>query len=204
MTKSNSGQARRRQASRTRMLEAAARLFAERGYEPTSIDEIAAEAGVVKGTFYYSFSGKEELLLAVAARQSGEVGQEVARRTERGDKAVEILACVLRRVADWAQRNPKIARAAYPVALRRGLEGKPRENVPSFRQLLTDIVARGQQRGELRGDLPAHVLAVHLSMSYMTETLMWLVDGGKPSLRKRAERCLELFLTGARAPGETK
>jgi AcrR family transcriptional regulator len=57
---------RREQHARTRseLLEAAGRVFAERGLD-ASIDEIAAEAGYTKGAFYASFGSKEELFLEV-------------------------------------------------------------------------------------------------------------------------------------------
>jgi AcrR family transcriptional regulator len=51
--------------SRDRLLEAAARVFAERGYERASVDEIAAEAGLSKGTLYWNFKSKDELFFAL-------------------------------------------------------------------------------------------------------------------------------------------
>jgi AcrR family transcriptional regulator len=50
---------------RERLLEVSARLFAERGYHPTSVAEIVAALGVGKGVFYWYFSSKEELLAEI-------------------------------------------------------------------------------------------------------------------------------------------
>ncbi len=47
------------------LLEIAYRMFLERGYENTSIDEIIARAGIAKGTYYYYFESKEATLEAV-------------------------------------------------------------------------------------------------------------------------------------------
>ncbi len=44
------------------LLQIAYRMFIERGYENTSIDDIIAEAGIAKGTYYYYFSSKEQTL----------------------------------------------------------------------------------------------------------------------------------------------
>ena len=44
------------------LLQVAYRMFISRGYENTSVDEIIAEAGIAKGTFYYYFETKEQLL----------------------------------------------------------------------------------------------------------------------------------------------
>jgi AcrR family transcriptional regulator len=47
--------------ARTLLLEAAARVFTERGYRGATVDAILAEAGLSKGAFYWHFSSKEEL-----------------------------------------------------------------------------------------------------------------------------------------------
>lgn len=46
---------------RLAILKAASKVFSERGYRGASMDEIALEAGIVKGTLYYNFKNKEEL-----------------------------------------------------------------------------------------------------------------------------------------------
>ena len=51
-----------------RLLAAATRLFAERGYERTSVQEIVEAAGVTKGALYHYFGSKEDLLQEVYAR----------------------------------------------------------------------------------------------------------------------------------------
>ncbi|MFJ8646626.1 TetR/AcrR family transcriptional regulator [Streptomyces sp. NPDC093546] len=54
-------QSSRRQATRTKLYEAAVTLIAEQGFSATTVDEIAERAGVAKGTVYYNFKSKTEL-----------------------------------------------------------------------------------------------------------------------------------------------
>lgn len=56
---------RRRQQTRDYLLEAAARVFAERGFHGASLDEVAAAAGFTKGAVYSNFKNKEDLFLAL-------------------------------------------------------------------------------------------------------------------------------------------
>jgi AcrR family transcriptional regulator len=56
---------RRRQQTRDYLLEAAAQVFAARGFHDASIDEIAAAAGFTKGAVYSNFKNKEDLFLAL-------------------------------------------------------------------------------------------------------------------------------------------
>ncbi|MBO0919826.1 TetR/AcrR family transcriptional regulator [Cellulomonas sp. zg-ZUI222] len=71
-----SDQRRRRKVDRTRadLLDAAARVFAARGFEGASVDDVAAEAGYTKGAVYAHFGSKRELFLAVARARLGEAG----------------------------------------------------------------------------------------------------------------------------------
>jgi AcrR family transcriptional regulator len=58
-------QERKREETRTRIVESAARAFARRGYRGASLDEIAQGAGYTKGALYYNFKSKEDLFLAL-------------------------------------------------------------------------------------------------------------------------------------------
>jgi AcrR family transcriptional regulator len=52
-------------SSRAELIDAAAAVFAERGYDATSVEEVIRHAGLSKGTFYFNFTDKEHLFLAV-------------------------------------------------------------------------------------------------------------------------------------------
>jgi AcrR family transcriptional regulator len=55
----------KRQRTRARLIEAAAEVIGEKGYERASLEEIAARAGMTRGAFYGNFESKDELLLAL-------------------------------------------------------------------------------------------------------------------------------------------
>lgn len=75
------GDSRRRE-----LLEAAARLFSTRGYEGTSIRDIAAIVGMLPGSIYYHFKSKEELLVAVHEQGVLQVMQAVQSAVEKAGK----------------------------------------------------------------------------------------------------------------------
>jgi AcrR family transcriptional regulator len=97
-----------REETRARLLRAASKVFAERGYDRASLDDVAAAAGLTKGAVYSSFSGKEELFYALMRERIGErlalVAEAVDRQTtlegitrETGDGLVELISGQ----ADW-------------------------------------------------------------------------------------------------------
>jgi AcrR family transcriptional regulator len=55
----------RKEVTRTRLIEAAERLFIRRGFDDASVEEISETAGYSRGAFYSNFEGKEEIFLAV-------------------------------------------------------------------------------------------------------------------------------------------
>jgi AcrR family transcriptional regulator len=67
--------ARRRAVTQARVLDAADRLFLEKGYRATSVQEIAAAAGYTTGAIYSNFTGKDDLFLAVLRRRVERQGQ---------------------------------------------------------------------------------------------------------------------------------
>lgn len=67
----------KRERTRTSLIEAAYRVFARKEFEAVTIDEIIAEAGVARGTFYNYFQTREEILKAVAAFLREEMKQKL-------------------------------------------------------------------------------------------------------------------------------
>ena len=65
--------------TRSRLMSAATKLFACKGMQQASIDEVAEEAGYTKGAFYANFRSKEELFLAMLDESFGERIKEVER-----------------------------------------------------------------------------------------------------------------------------
>lgn len=59
----------RKAQTRARLLDAAARVYARRGFDGATLDEVAAEAGFTKGAVYSHFGSKENLLLALSERE---------------------------------------------------------------------------------------------------------------------------------------
>src|ERR671930_1297178 len=72
---------RKEKQAHTRMclMRAAAKVFAKRGLQQASIDEVAEEAGYTKGAFYANFKNKEELFLAMLDERFAERLAEVER-----------------------------------------------------------------------------------------------------------------------------
>jgi AcrR family transcriptional regulator len=90
-------------ATHNLILDAAATLFPRMGYEQTSVDDIVKEADVVKGTFYYHFTSKEEVLMAL--RRSALCSSDFEKSLEVGTSPLKVLTELLVEDARWTQDN---------------------------------------------------------------------------------------------------
>src|SRR6516162_10158032 len=81
----------RGEATRGQLIAIATRLFAERGYEDTSIEAVLREAGVSRGSLYHHFPGKEALFEAVAEDVETSVGEQTLAAASGADGPVAAL-----------------------------------------------------------------------------------------------------------------
>src|SRR5260370_25432994 len=105
------------EARRDEILDAAAWLFAERGYHGVTIDDIGAAVGMSGPGIYRHFAGKEDVLAQMLLRISARLRDEGARRVEAATDAGSALESLLRSHGEVSLRQP--ARSTVQV-LERG------------------------------------------------------------------------------------
>src|SRR6478735_1429077 len=117
---------------RAQILDAANTLFAERGYEGVSIDDIAKEAGVTRGLIHHYFGGRKEVYIAMIERL--ETIREEDLRAPVGRSAHARVADSVSRWLDWTEANRTIYLATMA----------PGDGVadPDVRRVVTDLVRR--------------------------------------------------------------
>ena len=137
------------------ILEAARAVFARRGYNNATMDEIADAAGVAKGTVYLYFPSKRDLFLA-ALREGIEAlhqraGREIEFARTTADRVRAFIAARLR----YCAGNRDFFRIYYTEFA--NLQVRSSAETPEFQdlydkqmQLLARILTQGAQRGELR------------------------------------------------------
>lgn len=92
--------------ARARLIEAAARVLAERGYEAATVKEIARAAGVNQGLVHYYFGSKDALLLAVVREASDRYAEEM-RGLRAGTPGQRLGRAALGRVRERIAREPE-------------------------------------------------------------------------------------------------
>ena len=90
--------AERGQATRDQLVEIATRLFAERGFDGTSIEAILEDAGVSRGSLYHHFANKEALFEAAFIAVEARIGEDTARASVG---ALDVIAGLRAGCLEW-------------------------------------------------------------------------------------------------------
>lgn len=149
---------------RAKILQAAAEVFAEHGFDGAGVDEIARRAGVNKAMLYYHVGDKARLYAEVVLAFVADVEAEVAANISRARTSVEKLAGYQRAFITTALRHPEYPRIMLRE-LATGGANLPAEVTARMVRLLgltRRIVAEGREAGEFRGIDPllTHILVV--------------------------------------------
>lgn len=202
---------RRRDAARSResILDAAERLFAARGYEATSLQDVGTAAGVSRGTPSYFFRSKAELYRAVLERTFGQVRSAVKSGRERalksGEPADVVLAGAVGEYFDFISGHPHFVRLLEWEALQGG--GQLGELAPHLGAIHEAVAAIADELGlgaADRGEAEQLVLSI-LSLCWFplihARTLLPGMNGDPddPSfVRNRRQHIIDLVLHGMR------
>ena len=95
---------------RGQILNAAAKVFAEKGYQRATVKEVAALAGVAPGTIYLYFKNKRDLLLAIADQLIGQAWEQTQAQMTHAD-AGSYIAAVLENTLHFVRQNKSLIQA---------------------------------------------------------------------------------------------
>jgi AcrR family transcriptional regulator len=187
---------RRSAELRERLFRAALNLFANKGYAETTVEDITEAADVGKGTFFNYFRSKEHILMAFGEMQLGKL-EAIVREAQQSDLPMrEVLHTLVLRMTEEPIRNPAIVRAL----LQANLSAVPvREEMRRIhdrnRALLGKLIRHGQERGEIRADLPAEEIAQVWRQTVFGTLLFWSLAGDH-TLTERIETSIRLLWDG--------
>jgi AcrR family transcriptional regulator len=161
------------------ILDAAVRVFARDGFHTSPVGAIAAEAGVAHGLLYHYFSSKDELLRTIFRETWSALLaalREVEDADEPADEQLRLVAAIVLRT--W-RRDPDLVRVLVREVTRGPQLGREVDEIAQALAAIERIVARGQERGELRADLDPR-LAASIVYGALEEILTGWVFGRLP------------------------
>lgn len=194
------------EGKRAQIFQSALHVFAEKGYHGATIDDVAADAKVAKGTIYNYFKSKSELFTQVYAAVEAPIWDGLAKfKATVADPIERVRTSFLYWCQAMAAFGPDAkvildiwanscchpgehqeVRACYLRSCGRALEEVRRD------------VGRAQEAGAIRADLSAEALARTISGLFDGLFLQCLVEGELSRLPERGRQAIEFLLSGVR------
>ncbi|HWE89371.1 MAG TPA: TetR/AcrR family transcriptional regulator [Pseudonocardiaceae bacterium] len=193
-----------RQPTADRIVRAAVELFAERGFDATSVQQIVERAAVTKGALYHYFTSKDDLLFAIYQSligvQNADLEDIVARGMAPAETVRAILVGVIVSTAErgaeaavFFRESPKLD--AQHMAAFRADRRRYHEN---FRQ----VVEKAQTDGVFSARVPADVV-VQIAMGVVNQLPIWFRPDG-PKTAERLGHEVADFVLAALLPEEPR
>ena len=187
---------RRSAETRERLFRSALDLFARKGFTETTVEDITEAADVGKGTFFNYFPSKDHILLAFGEMQLAKLQSAVEQARHTGEPMPQFLRSLGVRMTQEPIRNPGVIRTLLQAYLSTTPVREAMLDLQTrVHALHTEIVQLGQERGEIRKDLPATEIA-HVFRQTIFGTLLFWSLYGDATLHPRMESAFNVLWSG--------
>jgi TetR/AcrR family fatty acid metabolism transcriptional regulator len=194
--------ARRRNDKRKRILEAAVKVFARRGYHGSKVAEIAKRAGVADGTIYLYFENKEDVLVSLFDEVMAEHIAAARAEMERVRGCEAKLKVAAHHHLRLFSGNGDLA-VVFQVELRQStkfLERFTASWLQDYFAVLGDVIEEGQRAGAIRPELSRKLLSKAFFGILDEMVTSWTLGRKDYDVALLAEPVVDLFLHGALRP----
>ena len=168
---------RRRAETRERLFQAALKLFADRGYQQTTVEAITEAADVGKGTFFNYFPTKEHVLATFGEERISAIERAVARARKQKGPVLPLIKSLTVNLAGQSSASAALLRSIYAAhASCLPVRAELQKRLQKARSLMAEMILLAQQRGEIRRDLSAADLARLIQLIFHGVTLSWALN----------------------------
>jgi TetR/AcrR family transcriptional regulator, cholesterol catabolism regulator len=182
---------------RTQILDVAAQLFYEKGYIPTTMQEIADHAGLLKGSIYHHFPSKEEMLFRIIRSVHEGITAHISTISDDSLEPLDRLRTRLRHHTLYNVRNIEWTTVFYNDF--RALDPEHREFIVRERDrydaILINIVIEAQEQGSATREIPAK-LAVFGLLGLVNSIHRWYRRSGAYSPAEIADTYSRIAIEG--------
>lgn len=181
-----------------RILEAAVKVFAERGFFQSTISQIAKEAGVADGTIYLYFKNKDDILVHICSYKAKQIFDRFREEVEKADSAIDKLRNLIYRHLKEFQRDRNMA-VVYQTEthqMNRLTEDQIKEMSNMYLDIISKIVEQGQKEDSIRKDLYLSLVKRFILGAVDEVINTWLHSDGEYDLTSMADPLVELFIRG--------
>lgn len=182
--------------TRQGIIEAAARIFSEKGYHATSMQDIAEAVNLQKASLYHHFSSKQEILAAILEQALDLINNQLEAVTCQSlspdEKLRQAMVTYLQTIAE--NKNLSAVLLLELRALDPGLKDEQADRLEKFERLWTDLILEGKKQGVFADVDPS--LTRRAILGVMNWTVTWYRSDGARSAEEIADLYAALLLNG--------
>lgn len=190
---------RKKEETKNKIITVAIKLFKEQGVEATTMEQIAEEVDIAKGTLYNYFSSKEAII-SEFIRQSFEVENpktilELEKLPNTRIRMLTIMKLLIEGVSQYRDIFERFM--VYRMQSMISLQNDEKER-SGIANLAETIITLGQKDNEIRSDLPTGFI-IDLFEFIFTETVkQYYLKPDEININKVIEQCVDLFINGVK------
>lgn len=186
-----------------KILQAAVKVFAEKGFFNSRISEIAKEANVADGTIYLYFKNKDDILISLFEKEFGKFVEEMRQKMEEEKDP-------LQKIRKFAEAHLSIVATKQDLAEVLGVEVRQSSkfmkeyvNQPfiEYLNIIRSIVIEGQEKGLIRKDLTPGIVKRAFFGALDEMVRYWILSTQKKhAIEEAARQISEIFIQGMITP----
>lgn len=183
--------------TKSKIVNAAWRLFYEQGYDNTTVEEIIDESGTSKGSFYHYFDGKDALL-GTLSTLFDEKYEELEPRLNEEMGAMEKLTFLNQELFSLIEGSVPLELLTRLLSTQLVTNGNKHllDKNRTYFKLLRKIIAGGQESGEFSSAHTAGELSKYYALAERALMYDWCLCGGEYSLKNYSQQAFPLMLKG--------
>lgn len=191
---------RKKEDMRQKIISQAMKLFREQGLNATTMEQIAAEVDIAKGTLYSYFPVKEAILDEYIRRNFSGSSAARAEQMRQLANTRERMRIVFTELLKGIQSQKEIFERYVAYRMQHWISfHQPADELSGFQLIAAEIVRLGQAGGELRSDLPPGVLEDLCEYVFMLTVKEFYLTPESFDASQAIERSVNVFLNGAKA-----
>ncbi len=180
--------------TRKAITESAVQLFTEKGFEKTSIEDIAREAGIGKATVYTYFSTKDEIFMSFCDEEMADSFARLQSSDRAGVKLLDQLLEFFMIKFTFITRDNEFGRQLLrDMVFPKAINEKAKEHDQRYFNILEELFRSAQQRGEVSDQDDLFLLSVHFFSLYLGLLAGWYT-GYVSTLEEVEDKMRVLFL----------
>ncbi len=180
--------------TKNNIFEVAGRLFKEKGYDNTTVDEITKEAGIGKGTFFNYFPAKQALLQDFVKQKEELVFDQVKDQLTQNISTKEKIKNILVHVAKSNEKDRELTKLFVFEHLKH--YGHEERRSMSLNHLIQVMFEKGEKTEEFKISLDFKMAAGNISAIYFYSLMEWLWSENEYSLSEDISKKIDMMFEG--------